>query len=106
MTTEFNLQITDIADALTVIDFFANQTSFKGWNNIRQILALRDNIEAMKAVDVLVEQTAFQNWNNARQIMALRDRFEAFVAAAAKMTAKTTPDVNNEAPVLPEAAAV
>lgn len=42
----FNLTINNIADAVKVFDFFAEQSSFKGWNNIRQIMALRDQLDA------------------------------------------------------------
>lgn len=44
--TDLNLTINNIADAVKVLDFFAEQSSFKGWNNIRQIMALRDQLDA------------------------------------------------------------
>jgi hypothetical protein len=40
-----NLNITDIADAVKVIDHAADQGAFRGWSNIRQILALRDRLD-------------------------------------------------------------
>ena len=40
------LNVTDIADAVKIIDFAAEQGAFKGWNNIRQILAIRDRLDA------------------------------------------------------------
>ena len=40
-----NLNITDIADAVKVIDYASEQGAFRGWTNIRQILALRDRLD-------------------------------------------------------------
>lgn len=40
-----NLNITDIADAVKIIDYAAEQGAFKGWGNIRQILIVRDRLE-------------------------------------------------------------
>lgn len=44
--SQLNLTINNIADAVKVFDFLADNSCFKGWNNIRQILALRDQLEA------------------------------------------------------------
>jgi len=41
-----NLNVVNIADAVKVIDYACEQGAFKGWTNIRQILALRDQLEA------------------------------------------------------------
>ena len=43
---QLNLNITDIGDAVKIIDYAAEQGAFKGWTNIRQILVLRDRLEA------------------------------------------------------------
>lgn len=40
-----NLNITDIADAVKIIDYAAENGAFKGWTNIRQILMVRDRLE-------------------------------------------------------------
>lgn len=40
-----NLNITDIADAVKIIDYAAEQGAFKGWNNIRQIIMVRDRLD-------------------------------------------------------------
>lgn len=40
-----NLSITDIADAVKVIDYASEQGAFRGWTNIRQILMLRDRLD-------------------------------------------------------------
>ena len=40
------LNVTDIADAVTVIDHACEQGAYKGWHNIRQVMALRDRLEA------------------------------------------------------------
>lgn len=42
---QLNLNITDIGDAVKVMDFFADQSCFKGWDNVRKILALRDRLD-------------------------------------------------------------
>jgi hypothetical protein len=44
--SQLNLTINNIADAVKVMDFIADNSCFKGWNNIRQILALRDQMDA------------------------------------------------------------
>lgn len=44
-----NLNITDISDAVKVMDHAAEQGAFRGWDNIRQILALRDRLDAFVA---------------------------------------------------------
>ena len=41
-----SLNVTDIADAVKVIDYACEQGAYKGWHNIRQVLALRDRLEA------------------------------------------------------------
>jgi hypothetical protein len=40
-----NLNVTDISDAVKVIDHACDQGAFRGWENIRQILALRDRLD-------------------------------------------------------------
>jgi hypothetical protein len=40
-----NLNVTDISDAVKVIDHACEQGAFRGWTNIRQILALRDRLD-------------------------------------------------------------
>jgi hypothetical protein len=44
--TAMSLNVTDIADAVKVIDYAAEQGAYKGWQNIRQVLALRDRLDA------------------------------------------------------------
>jgi hypothetical protein len=44
--TQVSLNVTDIADAVKVIDYAAEQGAFKGWENIRQIMKVRDRLEA------------------------------------------------------------
>jgi hypothetical protein len=43
------LNVTDIVDAIKIIDYAAEQGAFKGWQNIRQILTVRDRLEAFVA---------------------------------------------------------
>ena len=43
---ETSLNVTDIADAMLAIDHAAEQGAYKGWHNIRQVIALRDKLEA------------------------------------------------------------
>ena len=38
--------LSDVADAVKIIDYAADQGAFRGWTNIRQILAVRDRLEA------------------------------------------------------------
>jgi hypothetical protein len=45
-TSNVSLNVTHIADAVKVFDFFADNCPFKGWGNIRQIMALRDRFDA------------------------------------------------------------
>ena len=45
-SSNIGLNVTHIADAVKVFDFFAENACFKGWNNIRQIIALRDRFDA------------------------------------------------------------
>lgn len=59
--SEINLTVNNIADAVKVMDFFAEQSSFKGWANIRQILALRDQLDAfVTAANAASDQQAEQ----------------------------------------------
>lgn len=39
-----NLNINDIADAVTFIDHAADQGAYKGWAMIRHVLAIRDRL--------------------------------------------------------------
>lgn len=41
-----NLSITDIQNALRVIDFAADQGAFKGWSTIEQVYAVRQKLNA------------------------------------------------------------
>jgi hypothetical protein len=41
---ETNLNITDIADSVKIIDYAFEQGAFKGLNNIRQIITVRDRL--------------------------------------------------------------
>jgi hypothetical protein len=45
-TPQVNLNISDISDAVKVIDHAADQGAFRGWSNIRQVIGLRDRLEA------------------------------------------------------------
>jgi hypothetical protein len=44
--SEASLNVTDVADALVAIDHAAEQGAYRGWHNIRQVIALRDKLEA------------------------------------------------------------
>lgn len=46
MSSQVSLNVTDIADAVKVIDYAAEQGAFRGWDNIRQILVVRDRLNA------------------------------------------------------------
>ena len=46
MTSQVSLNVTDIADAVKIIDYAAEQGAYRGWDNIRQILAVRDRLDA------------------------------------------------------------
>lgn len=48
-TPEVTLNVTDIADAVKIIDYATEQGAYRGWNNIRQILAVRDRLDAFVA---------------------------------------------------------
>ena len=51
-----NLHFTDIADALKSIDHACNEGAYRGWNTIRQVLALRDKLQAfVDAAQVEIE---------------------------------------------------
>jgi hypothetical protein len=43
---QVNLNITDISDAIKVLDYAAEQGAYRGWANIRQVIALRDRLDA------------------------------------------------------------
>jgi hypothetical protein len=43
------LNVTDIVDAVKIIDYAAEQGAFRGWQNIRQIMIVRDRLEAFVA---------------------------------------------------------
>lgn len=43
---DVTLNVTDIADAVKIIDHLAEQAVIKGWNNIRQAMAVRDRLDA------------------------------------------------------------
>lgn len=40
-----NLNISDISDAVKVIDHASERGAFRGWTNIRQVIALRDRLQ-------------------------------------------------------------
>jgi hypothetical protein len=44
--TDATLFPSDIADAVKIIDHAADQGAFRGWENIRQILVVRDRLHA------------------------------------------------------------
>jgi hypothetical protein len=110
------LNIVDIAAAVAEIDLAAEQAAYRGWQNIRQILALRDRLEAfavaptepsinvteikdaVKVIDYAAEQGAYRGWTKIRATLALRDRLEQFVVAA-------TAQINTPASTLDEVAA-
>lgn len=41
-----SLNVTNIADAVKTIDHACENGAFRGWHDIRQVLALRDRLEA------------------------------------------------------------
>lgn len=47
--TDATLNVTDIADLLKIVDYAAEQGAYRGWANIRQILAVRDRVEKFVA---------------------------------------------------------
>lgn len=55
MSETVNLNISDIADAVKVIDHAADQAAFRGWANIRQVIALRDRLELFVTAAVAAE---------------------------------------------------
>jgi hypothetical protein len=63
--TENSLNITDIADAVKIIDYAAEEGAFKSWKNIRAILAVRDKLEMF----VLAAQNAAQNVNKSASVL-------------------------------------
>ncbi len=60
---QINLNIDDIANAVKIIDYAADQGTFKSWDNIRQILAVRDKLNAFVAAAKFSEKTAENNLN-------------------------------------------
>jgi hypothetical protein len=46
MDQQMNLNFNDIADAIKIIDHAAQEGAFKGWDNIRPILSVRDKLQA------------------------------------------------------------
>lgn len=96
-----SLDIADITSALREIDFAAEMAVYRGWQNIRQILALRDHLEAfvndpsnqsinvtqikdaVQVIDYACEQGAYRGWDKIREVLAMRDRLDAFATAAA-----------------------
>lgn len=56
-TQMVNLNVTDIADAVRIIDYAAEQGAYRGWHNIRQIMILRDKLDAfVTAASAVTEQ--------------------------------------------------
>jgi hypothetical protein len=45
-TNDLSLSLTDIQNALQVIDFAADQGAFKGWATIQQVLSVRNRLNA------------------------------------------------------------
>lgn len=43
---KFDLNETDISNIIQIIDLAADNGGFKGWHNIRQVLAVRDRLNA------------------------------------------------------------
>lgn len=42
---ETNLNLNDLKNLLIILDYASDQGAFKGWNNIRKVLALRDKLD-------------------------------------------------------------
>lgn len=78
---QINLNIVDIADAVKVIDYAAEQGAYKGWANIRQVIALRDRLEMFVAAANAAE-----------------------AASKAPPSPNSVLEVNSSSPVLTEAA--
>ncbi len=53
-----NLNITDIADAVKIIDYAAENGAFKGWANIRQIILVRDRLETFVSAAMAAQTPA------------------------------------------------
>ena len=48
----------DIADAVKIIDYAADGGAYRGWENIRQILIVRDRLNAFATAVIEAEATA------------------------------------------------
>lgn len=96
-----SLDIADVTAALREIDLAAEMAVYRGWQNIRQILALRDHLEAfindptnqtinvtrisdaVQVIDYACEQGAYRGWEKIREVLPMRDRLDAFATAVA-----------------------
>lgn len=52
------LTASDIADAVKIIDYAADGGAFHGWDNIRQILVVRDKLYAFATAVVEAQEAA------------------------------------------------
>lgn len=55
---QVNLNVTDISDAVKVIDHACEQGAFRGWANIRQVLGLRDRLDMFAAAAAAITNPA------------------------------------------------
>lgn len=64
-TQPINLNISDIADLIKIIDYAFEEGAFKGLNNIRQILSTRDRVDlVISAINASVTQNTQDNINS------------------------------------------
>lgn len=64
-TQPINLNISDIADAVKIIDFAFEQGAFKGVETIRQIMIIRDRLDLfIKATSTTVTPDQQDSLNN------------------------------------------
>lgn len=51
-----NLNVTDIQDVVTCLDYAADQGAYRSWHTIRQVLALRDKLHAFVTAATKITQ--------------------------------------------------
>jgi ferritin-like protein len=56
--TDATLFPSDISDAVKIIDYAAEQGAFRGWENIRQILVVRDRLHTFSESVLKAEEKA------------------------------------------------
>ncbi len=56
--TDATLFPSDISDAVKIIDYAADQGAFRGWENIRQILVVRDRLHTFAESVLKAEEKA------------------------------------------------